>query len=426
MTQTMARAALAALSIILSALYGPLLYDKLLGEDIETTHLLYSPVLDKFVWKESARGHDHASAYAEDHHAGIIYTDEDGMHYSRQDFEKLLPFIYYKNMELWGLLPLEIGPHTFTKAQIKESRQVLELHAADMPGRRPSLNFLPLLESNPGQARLVFPKDRFRLTPTGMEFVDADTNQVDHGLSQTFTQALKQAGFRFPAKQAASKPSILKPFDAGVLLVDQSGAVFQLKRVDGRPRVVRTPIAPGPGVRAIKVSENRRREFLGLLVDHDGRAYLIQDESFALIPLELPGYDPDSMNLKILLNPLYATAVYADQQDIHGVAMDREYFQPLRSYTHRMAKAAPTWRLRLRQLLFPFHLELKEAAPRGHVHFRAGLGGWLSLLGMLASWRAYVLLRRRRGQKPSRTGELLAGLTGLYGLLATLIFLEDA
>jgi hypothetical protein len=422
----LAKATLAALTVILLAVYAPLLFDKLFGSDVKRTHLLFSPVLESFVWKEKIVGTppEGALVKAEDHHANILYRDETGNYYSRQEFEKLLPFIYYKNMELWGLLPLELGGQSFDKATIKKSRQVLELKAADVPGQRPPLPLLPLLESNPGQARLVFPEDRYRIRNDGLEFINADFNSIDAELSQAFTDALTQAGFQFPVRLAATKPSILKPFDAGVLLVDVTGAVFQLKRVDGAPSIVRTPIDPDLGIKHIKVNENRRREFLGILLDKDSQPYLIRDRSFALVPLDLPDYDASSMDLKILLNPLYATAVYANDTTIRGVAMDRN-FTPLRSYSHDMAMAKPTWTLRLRQLLFPFELVVGESVPRGYVRTSFQAGGPLSLVGMVASWQAYVRLRRRRGAEPSRASALLAGLAGIYGLIAALTFLED-
>ena len=422
----LARGALAALTVILLAIYAPLLFDLLLGQNVARTHLHFSPVLESFVWKEKIVGSPPPGALnkAEDHHADVLYRDEAGTYYSRQEFEKLLPFIYYKNMELWGLLPLEFKGESFDKNAIQASRQVLELKAADIPGRRPPLPLLPLLESSPDQARLVFPEDRYRLKPDGLEFINADFNRVDEDLSRIFTTALTQAGFQFPARLAATKPSILKPFDAGALLMDAQGAVYQLLRVKGLPKVVRTPIDPALGVSHIKVSENRRREFLGLLMDEQNRVYLIREQNFDLVPLDLPEYDPQTMDLKILLNPLYATAVYADDATIRGVAMDRD-FTPLRSYTHEMAKAKTTWTLRLRQLLFPFEILLGEQVPRGYVHAVFKVGGLLSLVGMLASWRVYVFLRRRSGIEPSCRAQLLTGLTGIYGLVAALLFLDD-
>ena len=81
-----------------------------------------------------------------------------------------LPFIFYKNMEIWGLLPLELAGRKFDKKSIKAGRRVMELKSREITGNSPQTPVWPLLESNPGQARLVFPDDRFHMTPSAMKF----------------------------------------------------------------------------------------------------------------------------------------------------------------------------------------------------------------------------------------------------------------
>lgn len=153
---------LIVLTLLLAAIYLPMAYQKVFFKPVEKAHLLFSPVTERFICKEKIVGPPPAEALdkAEDHHAEIAYRDADGTWYNRVEFEKRLPFIYYKNMELWGLLPLELGGRSFDARTIKRNRQVLQLTSNEINGHRPETPLWPLLESNPGQARLVFPERR--------------------------------------------------------------------------------------------------------------------------------------------------------------------------------------------------------------------------------------------------------------------------
>jgi hypothetical protein len=411
-------AVLMILAIFTASLYLPMLYEKIFSNRIEKTHLLYSPVTKRFIYKEKIVGPipPEALGKAEDHHAETAYRDENGAWYTRVEFEKHLPFIYYKNMDLWGLLPLEIDGRKFTKAEIKKNRQVLELKPEEISGRSPETPLWPLLESNPGQARLVFPEDRFRMTGSAMEFVNADTNKVDPDLTARFTLALEKAGFVFPARSVGGKFSILKPLDEGVFIVDAGYKVFHVKRRDGDPVVVNTGIDPGLKTRHIKISENKRGEYYGLLLTRNGGLHLLSCDRYRMIQLPLRNYDPDTMDFKLLINPLYRTAVYSDDAVIRAVAMDGN-FTPVDRYEHQMSRATTTAADKFRKVLFPFTLQLsRENSNYLQLVFRAG--GPASLAGMfgsLALFSLYCLVRRRRLALPAAG---IVFLTGVYGLVA--------
>ena len=415
----LATLALTALTILVAAVYLPMLYEKIFFKRVEKTHLLYSPVTQRFIYKEKIVGPipEGAIQKAEDHHAEIAYRDADGTYYNRVDFEKHLPFIYYKNMELWGLMPLVFGDRIFDKAAIKANRQVLELKSSEIDDRHPQTRLWPLLESNPGQARLVFPEDRFRMTADAMQFVNADTNTVDTDLTVAFTRALKKRGFTFPARSVNGKFTILKPFDEGVFLVDADYRVFHVKRRDGRPMVVCTSIDPALKTRHIKIVENLRREFYGLLLADDDSLYLFTCDNYRLIHLPLEHYNPDCMDFKLLVNPLYRTAVWSDEAVIRAVAMDSGY-QPLDRHSHSMSRATVTPAQRFHEVLFPFSLRL-DAENGSYLRLSLRMGGRLSLIGLLTSLVLFMVgFKMRKGRFPAVAGLCLVAVTGVYGWLA--------
>jgi hypothetical protein len=417
-----ARIALTLLAVLVAALHLPALYDVILADPPERTHLLFSPVMERFVWTERLVGEapPEARAKAEDHHASIAYRDEDGGWHSRREFEELLPFIYYKNMELWGLMPLRLGGREFDSEAVRAGRQVMELAPADLPGGAPGVPLHALLESNPPTARLVFPEDRFRLAGDGLRFVNADTNAEDAALSARFNDALRVAGFVFPARFAGGSGTILKPFDDGMFLVDARHAVFHLKRVDGEPEVVRTPIPEELRTRCVKIFESRRKEFHGLLLSESGILHLLR-WNYEPVALDLPGYEPDAMHCKIIVDPLHVTAVWNDEATVSAQTMDRS-FRPLRRFGMRMARAERTAVDEARDALFPFRLTLGGEGFR-----RVGLA-WGSPWALAVNAALAALLlgwsRARGGRcRPAHLG--LVACCGVYGLLAGAFVFED-
>ena len=140
-------------------------------------------------------------------------------------------------------------------------------------------------------------------------------------------------------------------------------------------------------------------------------------DNYRLIPLPLEGYDPDRMDFKLIINPLYMTAVWSDEEVVRAVAMDHGC-RPVSRYEHRMSRSLVTPEQRVFEAIFPFRAVL-EASGGGYPTLSLEPGGKLSLIGLgvcLALFLAGTWWRRRRLPKPGWIG--LVALTGIYGLIA--------
>ena len=296
---------------------------------------------------------------------------------------------------------------------------MVELNPREISGRLPVDEVYPLIESEPETARLVFPEDRFRFGEE-MEFINADYNRLDLEQTRIFTQALKNAGFIFPARLAAGKGTILKPFDEGYFVKDAQNAVFHIKRVKGEPQVARTPLDPNLEIRTIKVSENQSRKFYGLVLTGDDRLFLLSYDDYRLIYLPLAGYDPETMDFKLIVNPLYRTAVYSDDKVIRAVLMDEKY-QYLDRNDHVMPGAEPAPIQRFIRWATPFKIGL-ENPNSGYLTLDLKWHGWGSLAVSGLALVLFLILASR--QKLGLRARLLDGalvlLTGVYGLVAVL------
>ncbi len=408
MSRFLSWAAGALMVTALSAIALPKLYAMVFEPKIAPTHMFYSPVAETFIFREHAGNHD------------FSYLSAAGDSFDRREFETLLPFIYYKNMDLWGLLPIEIDGRSFDRETIRDARQVFELKAREIVDRQPGIPVYALLNADPGQAGLVFPTDVFRMEEGRMAFLNVDVNRSDPALTESFTGALTEAGFVFPARLVAGRQTILKPFDAGVFLIDATGAVFHLWRTGDTPHVVRTPIPTDLDIRHIKITENTKREILGLVLTRDDRLFLLSMPDYELIDLPVEGYVPDSMNYKLLLNPVQATAVYGDRSQIHAVAMTRD-FAPFADYSRPMPGTTNTMQARIADALFPFTLSLGENNGP-YLAWQVTWNGPVALIGIALSLVLFVALAvyRQASLRQALAPGLLVALTGPFGLLAAI------
>ena len=415
MLQKYSRLALMILAVIVMSVYLPRLYHMVLDEKVGKTQLFFSPVIKKFIYREMVgEGHQ------------FVTRDEDGNNYDRQTFETMIPFIYYKNMDLWGKLPLTINGKTFDRKTIKENRRVFALKPRMIADRMPRIQVFPLLESMPGITRLRFPEDAFRFTDSSMEFINVDTNTVDEALTVRFTGALEEAGFVFPARRVFGHVSILKPFDEGFFIVDAAYAVFHVKRVKGQPAVVKTPIPPDLRIRNIKVSENKKREIYGSLLTEKGELFLISCDNYKLIRLPLDNYNPDIMDFKLIINPLYRTAVYSDDHTIYAVAMDSDY-QPIDRYQRVMFAGQRTMKDIIFKAIFPFYIKTSDKSS-GYLRFDLILNGWLSMAGIVLALLITVLYMRisKLNYKKYWLDPVFILFTGLFGLVAVILIKPEA
>lgn len=379
--------------------YGPpAVFDRMLGEEAGNPLIFFSPLRERFLWRESLGGHQ------------FNYQDEEGAVYDQKGFEAQLPFQYYKNLEKQNALPVTVQDRDFDLAAIEGGRQGFEVKSRHLLGNRPQISLYPLFNNDPALAFMPFPEDVFRISGQKMEFINADHNRLDQELTELFTNALKEQGFVFPATVIGGRATNLKPFDEGYFIRDHVGQVFHVKRLRNRPQVIKTPIDPRLDIRDIIVSEHQRREFYGLAIIAGEAPRLISYDNYQLIALPTSRYQAGAADLMVLTEPLHKTLRVSEERTVHATAMTADY-RPLRGYDlPRRDNTAPVVR-QLRDLLFPLRLTLDspfhgQAAPHlvtGGLWSAGGIG--LALLGLV-----FLASRRQRRMPPA--GALLAVLFG--------------
>ncbi len=414
MNKTIASYCLFFLVVLVASFYLPYFYEQLFFDRAAKTHLFYSPVAKEFVYREKIVGTPppEVQQKAEEQRAVVSYRTESGRWIGRLEFERLLPFIYYKNMEVRGLLPLEIDGRLFTKKEIKKYRRVFELKAREM--KMPQVKIYPLLSSPENQAGLLFSKYRFFSATKGLEFVHTDTNSRDAALSELVTADLIDHGFHFPASAVFGNFTVLKPFDAGIFLEDNQGQLFHFRRNNEKNEITRIPLPPGVRIRYLKIGESLHSDFFGILIGEQNKIWLLSRTGYQIHPLPVTGYNPDSMDLKIIFNPLHITAIYSDDETVSAVAMTQQ-LKDIASFQHRMSRATTGVEKKLYQVLFPFVLKLRHENSR---FIDIDLtGSWHGLIGLIISVLLYLGFLQCNGREIRVKNLLIIACSGVYGII---------
>ncbi len=428
----MAAACLYAISIVFFAWTAPLLYELVFVKVVDKTHLFYSPVDNNMIYTEQLLGRDaKAEEKSENHHSDVVYKNEKGEYFTRNEFEEKLPFIYYRNMDMRGLLPMTLHGQSFDSQSIQKERRVLEMTGRLLDQKIYKEKVYPLIESNPGQVALVLPADRIRFTETHLEFIDSDANGVDDEKTGIYTRALMEKGFTFPAKGVWGNFSTFKPFEGGIFVVDAAGKTFRLLRTDDVLNVTAMPFDAGIVPKKIVIAEAKDRKYLGLLLDTQERVYIVHDNDFRLTYVPTPHYLSQNMDFKLIMDPLFITAVYSDAKTIHAVAFQNALtlptaLQAVHSFQHDMSRSKSTFLMDVGDVLFPFRIALKDLhSTKGDLSLVLSpqfLGVGIVLHFLLAA--AYAFFYRRHGQKAVYMQSACIVIFGIY-ILVPFLLLEQ-
>lgn len=378
---------------------------------------MFSPIKEEFViWHSGADS--------------LRFTAEDGAPLTTRAGRSQMPFTFSHDAAKWGLFPITINGETISYEEAKTMTRLQRLRPRLWTGE--IIPLYTLFESRPETAELSLPPDVFRLTNTGIVFINCHDGSINEDKSGLFTRALYDAGVTFPIRAIGGNPNHLKTFDEGYFFTDADGLLYQLTMVAGQPRCRQTGIMVPGEIRHIAIEEHQSRVSYGLIVTDEGVFSIGYDDTLRQLPLR--NYSATSHSISLMQMPHYYSITQQELRPevsapIHLIATDSD-FEPVR--THDIALPEEIQQQRdtqnaLASMLFP--LTIRQFTPlwngplflvqpakdlKPHA-FYAALGGVASLLLLLGIQR----YTRRQG---SLLEALLVFCTGIPGLLATLAF----
>jgi hypothetical protein len=349
------------------------------------------------------------------------FLDGSGKEYTAREHAEILPFMYYRDLEKWGVYPETINGQNITPHRASLERDFTSIYPYAIDGDRVRVKLYPLFESSSGFSTVEMPTELFRIT-SRMEFVDAVSNSVNEEKSVLFTEALTSAGFKFPAVMFSGNPTTKKPYDAGYFITDSNGKIFHLLQVKGQPVITDTGINPDGNVIFMSLKENENLKHYGLLVTDKGDVYHILKDGYQLKKLYLENYTPTAQTLRYIEDPLnftlkvideFGEAIYVSDRNYEAV---KNFYFP---YERRVRGVART----VYDAVFPFNISNNPTTYGKYPQLKLSenLPAAFIFSAVLAIF--YAAFRIFRNQKRARLPfeVLLILIGGIYAVLALIL-----
>lgn len=272
-------------------------------------YIFYSNIVQDFVYQKNFGDHR------------FEYGIEDKKLFDRITYESYLPFVYWKNLDIQGKLPLQIGTETFDKQTIKNSRFGLSYHPNLLT--KQEVKLYPLFNPQKNKGVIKFPEEMFTIKNNEVLIYDYD-NGLNKDLSSFVKIQLDEQKFVYPAVEIWGKATNMKPYDKGYLIQDSEKKLFNVLRRDDTVVVKEIKYPKGIDIKFIKISENKQQILSGYAIDTKSNFYLLSWD-FKFIKLDLQNFDYETMKLKVISNPLNYLIRYDNGEEYYGVVFDKSY-----------------------------------------------------------------------------------------------------
>ena len=283
-------------------------YHKNYQHEFNKYYIFYSNVIDDFVYQKN---------YGKHH---FEYGIKDSKTFDRVEYESYLPFVYWRNLDIQGKLPVTIKEKVFDKNSIKNSRLGFSYHPVDL--EKLEVELYPFFNPLSHKGMISFPEEMFTITSTG-SFVYNFDDGIAKNLSDELTVKLNEKEFSYPASNIWGKSTNMKPYDKGYLVLDENKNLFNIKRENNNITVKDIPYPRDIELAFIKISENKQRKLSGYAIDKKSNFYLL-DWGFKFNKINLPNFEYTSMKLKIIANPINYIIRYDNGSQYHAVALTQD------------------------------------------------------------------------------------------------------
>ena len=286
-------------------------YQEEYTRSFEKYYIFFSPLLNNFVYQKNSKGHQ------------FVYGTQEKT-FDRLTYEKALPFVYWKNLDIQGELPFFINGIAYDKQRIKNTRLSLQYRPDSLTTKE--VNLYPLFNPISHKGVIPFPEEVFSPKQDKIVIYDCETVQINRQLTNAMNKKLKTAGVSFPLHRIWGKTTNMKPFDWGYFVKDNTGHIFNLRRSDNELSVKKIPIPKHVAdIAYIRISENRQKNFYGYAIDTASQVYLIAYPDYQFIPLELTDFNYKNMSFHLISDPLYYIVRYHNQKTYRATLFNKQY-----------------------------------------------------------------------------------------------------
>jgi hypothetical protein len=399
----LSRYILVALGILVASIVIPSLYWTIFEKVPRSVNAFYSCITDDFVIVD-----------------GKSKKDPSGREYTTEEYEKVLPLMFFRQLMADGTMPDSIKGVMMEAPSISRASSFYRFTPKKIDSPVPSL--WPMFESQSGKVNLAMPEDYFRIEKR-MEFIVARTNDVNEEKSTLFTDALTAEGFSFPARIIAGIPTTRKSCDEGYFVTDSNGSLFHIKMVKGEPYVIRIETPEDLDIVYIEAVDLRSREFYCYLFTRNQGIFVVMDEVYDLQRLPIDGFNPAVHSLRINADLFNKCLNIYGENWMEAIAVD-DMYRVVGTYGERWEGLYERPDGKMFATLFPFEIRMRdENSSYIRFYFKPSPGfRWIFVNLLALAFAVLLILRRGWPLKSNITDLVITAVTGVYGLIATQFF----
>ncbi len=370
-------------------------------------NVFFSPVIEDFIMIKSGKD--------------TSYCDRVGNIYDLNEFKKLAPFVYYRDLQMKGEYPDIIGGVFVPFETVQKETDFISVRPSDINHSGTRIGLYPLYDTKSDSASLEFPGELFRIKER-MEFINASSIETDEEKSELFTGALREKGFVFPAKVIGGNTDPRKQTDYGYFVADSSGFLFRVYQAEGRPEVVKTGFGPENGeIVHIYANEKPGVRYYCFIITREGGIYALMKEDYSVRKVPAGNYNPYADTLRISADPLYITAKVSDgsTERVSAAGWD---FTERAVYSSLSDDSMKSGMKAVFHVIFPFYIYDDKNAPSFPLKASLSEKPAAAFVFSLILAAAYFIISVRSGnRRPPYGASFIILLTGIYGLAAVLI-----
>ena len=214
------------------------------------------------------------------------------------------------------------------------------------------------MESMSGRVKLEMPKDVFRLTDSGIEFVDMASNSVNIAKSIKFTEMLSKKGVTFPIIEISGNPTVRKEYDEGYLLLDKNRKLFHFKMTQSLPYVRHIDIPKGIDLNHIFITEFSSRKTLAFMTDVDNSFYVLTKKDYKITKVDIPYFNPEKDVITIFGNMFDWTIIIDNEEGRNYYAINSGDYSLIRQMPYQFSEDS-IWN-KVEKYIFPFYISFTD------------------------------------------------------------------
>lgn len=406
--ERISRYMLVLVAVITCAIILPKVYWMAFDKPINAPLVVYSCLNDDFMILHADAG-------------TVKYTDTKGNDYTREEYEKMLPLMYTRQLLISGIMPDTIRGVAMDMHELSKSSSSFRYKPETKNGPQPEL--FPLFEAESGRANLEMPEDYFRIT-WRIEFIDAASNKINEEKSQMFSAALFKKDFKFPSKHIAGLPTTRKSCDEGYLIIDSADQLFHLKMIEGNPFVAKVELPEGLKFSYINCVDQKDKRFYAYLFSDKNEVYILTQDLYELIKLPIEGFDPNTCSLRILGNIFHYNVTIQAENYVKVDALNYSDFKKVDTYEKSWLKSSERSTGKIAAAIFPAQLSLSNSNSyftNFFFEFSAGMA-WIIVNLVFAAIHFLLLVRRKAKLNRHIFDLLVVTITGVFGFIAVNFF----